>query len=412
MNKIELNTYNYSPDFKNDSLIKRGQSIIQGIKNKKLDGFEHLGFHELIMNFTEKNTSHLYDLVKLMVKYKIEDLFIFTNNNLFNTYKIGEDFLFKYDLLANKKIRFHFFNENDGIERCLEKFTDLKDKISFNKIGFFIASNEKFEDYFINFIKLVFNNYQLKNGYYQTLNKTFFAVKEIIEKQLNFLNVLEENKIIIPKIMHNDYSFFNEGTLILLLIKGANIKNIIEGYSAACVNFVSDNLLDNTAFQYAYIRYQIIKKNSINAMIGTSEYLSRFLNESSKLINNVFDLKSYSFGTIYPREMYTYGQYLIDNVEDLFVTMFSINHEKTDYRMTDDISNSDFLTKINESKISSYQNLIKDGIITTMNNIAQIPICKVTIPDGSEFSLGMLICFIYWSIIYEAHLNKVNPFVK
>ncbi|MGV2393473.1 UNVERIFIED_CONTAM: hypothetical protein O8I53_11275 [Campylobacter lari] len=90
--------------------------------------------------------------------------------------------------------------------------------------------NQNYSFKFITLIKMFINDLQLNLGYYNALDNCFIITKYTLEKQLNFLDIKEENKLIIPDILTNNYSFFSEYNMFLLLLKGADILGILEGY--------------------------------------------------------------------------------------------------------------------------------------------------------------------------------------
>ncbi|WP_027120469.1 glucose-6-phosphate isomerase [Mycoplasmopsis lipofaciens] len=412
MFRMKLKGFNYYPDFKNESLVNQGKKIINGIKHKSLDGYENFGFHELALNFGDSNLKELHDFAKILVNNNIRDLIILTNTININNFKTGFQFLFKYDLLQKNKIKFHFINEDLETLNWFTTYNNLKHLISKKTTGVFICKFSKFNDLFFNFAKVIVNNFQQNIGYYRALEKIFLIGKETLEQQFEFLEISSKNRLVIPNILNNNYSFFSEINLLLLLLQGADLDELLEGYSSASDNFTGLDLEKNLAFQYGYIRYIQKKYRNTNLLIGNNKILKNCLALLSSFNNNLF-IKNDIFTSeiIFNNEIYTYGQYLLDNNKNIYVTYFEIDAEKNDFRISDEINFDDGLIKLKESAISYYAKSVNDGVVATLTNIANIPLTRITIENNSEFSLGYLINFLYWSLIYECYLDKINPFV-
>ncbi|MBD4755485.1 glucose-6-phosphate isomerase, partial [Xanthomonas citri pv. citri] len=89
-----------------------------------------------------------------------------------------------------------------------------------------------------------------------------------LEVQLQNFEIDERNKLIMPNVLTKNYSFFAESNLFLLLLKGCDIMSLVSGYQNLYPAFVSDNLEENIAFQYAYVRSLISKKSKYNFIIN------------------------------------------------------------------------------------------------------------------------------------------------
>lgn len=412
MATINLKAYNYSPDFKNESLINRGNNLIKDVKLKNIEGFEHFGFHELALNFSNFNVDELSNFVRLIKKQEIKEILIMTTSKIIDNYQAGNDFLFKYDLLKKYKLKFNFINVDNYEQDYYAKFEEYKKKFEQKGIALMFGSFTKFSEEAINFIKLLMNHFQLNQGYYRALERVFLISKESLEKQLEFLSIPLQNRLISPNILSNNFAFFSEINMLLLLLQGANINDLSEGYSSGCTNWLSSNLEQNKAFQYAYIRYSLKGDRKNDLLIGTDERFKGILKLYST-INNSQYLKSnnVTMHAIFSQDIYTYGQYLIDNNRNFFASIFSIENEKIDFRISDEINNTqDGLENLKDNRISSYYKVAKKGYLTTLSNVASLPVFDISLESSNELNLGYLVGFLYWSYIFECYLNKLNPF--
>ncbi|EGV00276.1 hypothetical protein [Mycoplasmopsis columbina] len=411
MNTIKLKTYNYYPDFNNENLKNRAINIINAIKNKTAIGYENFGFHELALNFNQSNVIEIEEFVQKFLDYQIEDLIVFSNSQSIDNFKMGENFLFENDLLKNSKINCHFFNNDGSINFWFEQLEEIKHLLAKETTAFLFASLTPFNSAFLNFLKYCCNIYQQNIGYYRALEKMFIVAKEEVEEQLINLKIEENNVLIVPNILHNHFAFFSKINLILLLTKGANISDLLEGYSIASQDFTSKDITINIAFQLGYINAELVKDNKIKFLIGASKNLEQSLLNISKLKNQLYlNNNIYTSYAIFPEDIYTYGQYLIDTNYHNNVTFFQIINEKTDFLISDEINLKDMNFKIKNNKLSEYSYQVNKSLINTLSNIASLPVSKITLTDNSEVTLGKFVALIYWEFIYQTYLLKTNPF--
>ncbi|VDR41552.1 Glucose-6-phosphate isomerase [Mycoplasmopsis caviae] len=412
MATINLNAYNYSPDFKNESLVNRGKNLIRDIKLKNIEGFEHFGFHELALNFSNFNVRELNNFVKLITKQKIGEILILASGKIIENFNAGFNFLFEYDLLREHKIKFSFINIDNMSQDYYGIYEKIKDKFCQRNTGIILSSFNKFNEQTLNFVKLLMNYLQLNDGYYRALERVFLISKESLEKQLEFLHIPLQNRLISPNILSNNFSFFSEINMLLLILKGANINDLVEGYSSGCVSWLSGNLEQNKAFQYAYIRYCLKNDKKSDLLIGSDERFSGILKLYSSINNMRFlGSKHICMSATFSQDIYTYGQYLIDNNRNFFTSVFSLENEKIDFRISDEINNTkDGLESYKDNRISSYSKALQKGYLNTLSNVASLPVFSIELESGSELSLGYIVGFLYWSYIYECYLNKLNPF--
>ncbi|QBF34962.1 glucose-6-phosphate isomerase [Mycoplasmopsis phocirhinis] len=411
MPKLTIKPHNYYPDFTNESLVKKGVDILKEIKFKTIDGFEHFGFHELALNFGLNNTNELNEFAKNVIKHNCENIIIFSDTRTKNNFESAYNFVLRNDILFKHKIKFFFVCEDDAIQNWFSFFQYSKKNINLANTAFILSKMNKFNNKFIEFIKIFYNFVQQNFGYYKTLNNSFFVGRENAEKTIKFLNIEEKNILITPDILHHRFAFFNEINLLLMLIKGLNINEILQGYTVATLDFVSENIKNNFAFQYAYICSVIKKERKQNLLIGSSpEFIDIFALYSR--MNNEKDFKNnkWTNSIIFPNDIYTYSTYSLGMNSAYFATFVKFDKFKNDYRISPELSFDDGVPKLQQNRLSQFTNISNNGIVTTLSEIINIPLVQINLAENNESVLGTFICFLYWSIIYESYLNKQNPF--
>ncbi|MCT4469397.1 glucose-6-phosphate isomerase [Mycoplasma sp. HS2188] len=411
MSKLEIKAYNYHPDFSNESLIKKGVDILREIKFKTIDGFEYFGFHELALNFGQNNTNELNNFAKNIIYNNCKNIVIFCDTRTKNNFQSAHNFVLKNDVLVDKKIQFFFICDDEPFQNWFNIFEYLKVDIDFSVTSLILSKMNKFSNKFIEFIKIFYNFVQQNYGYYNTLNKSFFVGREIAEKSIKFLDIEENNILITPDILHHRFAFFNEINLLLMLIKGININEVLQGYTTATLDFVSENIKNNYAFQYAYMCSVLKKERKHNLLIGSSPEFSEIFGLYSRMSNEK-DLKSekWTNSIIFPNDIYTYSPYTLGMASTYFATFFKFEKFKNDYRISPELSFNDGVPKLEQNRLSQFTKISNLGIATTLSEVINVPTIEIKLIENNESVLGMLICFLYWAIVFEAYLNKQNPF--
>ncbi|TQC51411.1 glucose-6-phosphate isomerase [Mycoplasmopsis mucosicanis] len=411
MSKIELKAYNYYPDFSNENLIKLANDIIQGINYKTINSFENFGFHELTLNFGKYNFEEIKEISQAIIKDNIRDIVIFCDELTIQNALSGIEFVFKYDILAQNKIKYHFINSNDPFEKWFSDFQCLKSSLNFETCAFIYSKMSSFDTKFIEFIKVFVNYVQQNYGYWRVLRRSFLIAKTDVEEQLSFLEIDEDNKLIIPNILDRRYAFFSEINIILLYLKGLNINNLIEGYRSASIEFTSANLQFNYAFQYGYIRHKLKQEKNKCLNIVSNSAIKKSLDIFAHLVNSK-DIKNgfWTQNLVFPQDIYSFAPYTLNMNHSYFATFFRLKEQRYDFRIYPELSDKDGVPKYKQNRLNEFNKLNNDGISTTLSNIANVSMIEIVLQSNTEAVLGALICFFYWAQIFEGYINNTNPF--
>ncbi|WP_406616119.1 hypothetical protein ACJA25_01715 [Mycoplasmopsis hyopharyngis] len=406
MKKFTLKTYNSYIDFSNEELKKRSANLIKRIKIKDVKNFEIFNFHDLASNFNEQILQYLYDFTSMIYEQKIETLIVFANDKTKNNFLSSHNFLTKNSLDSKNKIEIIFISESETSLVLNEKLQYIKTIMKKKNIGLLFSDFKKNNNDFLNFAKHLINILQINYGYYNFKKNIFIIGKEKYENQFSFLNIPEKNVLIIPNILPNDFSFFSEINLFLLLIDNVNIEEVLEGYRQGSQEWLNAKLDKNLAFQYAYIVNHLISKNEKNIIVNATnqQYLKHSLKTLSENRNLLYRGTIFSLDFYYPNDFFTYGQHLIENNSNLILTNFIVENESLDYKISDDIINDDNLKElwsVNLSTINEKSTEITNDILVNIGNNCMF---KIVLEDNSNISLGIFISFIYWSFIFEKFL--------
>ncbi|WP_041103165.1 hypothetical protein [Mycoplasmopsis californica] len=411
MSKLLLKAYNYYPDFSNENIAKIGTEIIDGIKFKTVDGFENFGFHELALNFSNQNIEEIKKLAKNIVSTKTTDIIIFTDLRTEQNYRSGYEFVYSNDLLLENKIRFHFILSDSPQYVWFQRFESLKTHLNWETTSFIFAKLHTFNTEFIEYIKIILNYLQQHHGYWRTLNKSYLIGKENVELQLDFIEISENNKLISPNILEPRYAFFAEINLLLLFLKGVDIAKVLQGYVSGSNDFTSNLIGLNQALQYAYICSILANDKKRSLLISSDPAINSVLTLYSKLKNEQYINKNRLCATMqFPEHIYTYAPYTIAMSNIYYATFVQLNSQRHDYRITPELSINDGVDKFKQNRLSEFNHRNNDGIVTTLSSVANVPLAHIILEQNGEIELGILVAFFYWSNIFEAYLNKINPF--
>ncbi|WP_338822948.1 glucose-6-phosphate isomerase [Mycoplasmopsis felifaucium] len=410
MDRVDIKFINFSPDFKNESLINRSAKLFKDIKTKNVNGFENFGFHELALNFDSDNVKELYRFSKGIHNLNTKYLFIFCKSNDLLNFKAANTFLFKNDILADKKIQYYFINNDEPylFQRMLKKYSNL---IKNNRSSFLFIGHDKYSNQTIELINTILNILMKEYGNTQYAKRCFFIGKRELEEQLEFVRISENNRIVMPDILTPNYAFFAESNLFLLLLKGCNLLSLVEGYQTSSILCNSENIDENLAFKYGYVLHLENKSYTYNFLSSDNPIMSDTLYLQANITNLLFHkLNIFTTSFIMPEAAYTYGQFIIDNSKQIYLTHYKILNEQFDYRLTDEINIKDNIDRVGFTRISQFKNSINQGLEDIYSNVISLNCCIITLLDNSAYTLGSLISLIYWANIYQSYLNKQNPF--
>ncbi|MGV2393472.1 UNVERIFIED_CONTAM: hypothetical protein O8I53_11270 [Campylobacter lari] len=114
----------------------------------------------------------------------------------------------------------------------------------------------------------------------------------------------------------------------------------------------------------------------INFLIGDNPILKDTLALQNSYINKLYTQKDhFSTYAIFPEDIYTYGQYIIDNNKTIYASYFSIENEKFDYRLSDEINDKDGLKNDTTNVLSNFKRDESKGVMEVLANIATVPCC-------------------------------------
>lgn len=412
MEIINLKFINFSPDFSNKNMIADALTVFNKIKKKDNDFFEQFGFNELVLNFDTQNLKELDSFSDLFHLQDINHIIIFCKKSDKENFFVAHNFLNSYDILKDHKIKFTFFCDEEP-EVWQKLYLKCTDQISSQHTAFLFIGQSLYSEAFIEVIKIIINEVQEKYGYYRALKRCFMICKQALEKQLLDFEIDEQNKLIMPNVLTKNYSFFAESNMFLLLLKGCNIMELVAGYQNLYPNFVADNLENNAAFQYAYVRLLISKKTKYSFIINENAILTNLLALQTNMENNYYQkFNIFSYVASFTNDIYTYGQFLMDNYQKMYLSFYKLKNEKIDYRLSDEIHFNDGLNSYPFTKLSDFNKSANIGVQEIFTNILGMPYCLITVEDNSEYSLGALIAFVYWSFIYRCMLSNTNPFLN
>lgn len=408
MKKIEFELHNFYPDFMNQNVIKKGKDLIKNIKTKNVNNFEIFCFHELAANFDNENLIPSNVIASNIFNHQFDYIFVCSSQKIENNFSLAFNFLFNENILSNYKSKLIFLNESESLNSINNKIAYFKNMISNKKIGLILLGHKSFSNNFFNICKHLINIMQIEYNYYNAIDSIFLIGKQSFENQFSFVGIKENNTLIVPNILPDNYSFFSETNLVLLLLQGVDLDELFEGYRQGSQEWTSLNLQDNYAFQYAYSHIFCFNENKkIFINITNRQYVKNILAEMSVLKNHYYNNKAISVEYTYPNDIDSFLQYSMDNNKKILLNSFVIENENYDYRLTDDVNENDQLKplQLNINSISLASKNILHDLIMSVSNIYSI---ELILKNNSSISLGYLMSFIYWSTLFEKYLLESN----
>lgn len=189
-------------------------------------------------------------------------------------------------------------------------------------------------------------------------------------------------RFVVPDNIGGRYSVLTAVGLLPLAVAGIDIDKLLEGAAEAVETAVEP------ASRYAFMRYELGKKNYDTEVFASFEPATMYFNEWLKQLFGESEGKEkqgiFPASVIYSTDLHSLGQFLQDGRRNLFETII-------DYP-TDEL---------NMKVVTAVRIAHAEG---------GIPVLDITVPSYDEKGFGELIYFFELSCAISAKLFGVNPF--
>ncbi|BDU67808.1 MAG: hypothetical protein TYPL_4610 [Candidatus Tyloplasma litorale] len=407
MNKILDIDFSYSniTNEEKDVLKNRISDIHNSIRNRTGEGNEFMDWLNWPKEYDKKEVQEMIGKVSWMKKEGIETLLVIGIGGSFLGAQSAIDFI-KGKMNKQDEIIFA------GINMSSSHIVQIEQKLQNKKWGICVISKSgtTLEPAlsFRYFKKLLEKKEGIKAKDY---------IVAITDGNKGALKTLSNSKgystYVVPDGIGGRFSGITPVGLFPMLFADIDIKKVLKGAEKAMHDF--SKLEDNTAYEYAQIRYLLNNKYSKVAEIFTtydfdlemtSEWLKQLFGESEGKNGKGIMPNSVT----YSRDLHSLGQIIQEGFKNFFETTIWINKDENPIIVEKDDSNLDGLNYLVGKSFHEINKKAFDGVLKAHHEQGGTPNIIIKLQDRSEETLGYLWYFFFIVVTMSAYLNGVNPF--
>ncbi|WP_017192803.1 glucose-6-phosphate isomerase [Italian clover phyllody phytoplasma] len=231
---------------------------------------------------------------------------------------------------------------------------------------------------------------------------------------LNIANQEGYEKFVVPDNVGGRFSVLTAVGLLPFVFANLDAEAMLKGAHQAYLDFSSDDLNQNEAYQYAAARYllhtKLDKKMELLVsyephLLGFSEWWKQLFAESEGK-----DEKGLFVGAINnSTDLHSLGQFIQEGSKFFFETVLNVGHFDQDLvipRVENELDGLNYLAGQNYTDINQ-----KIKTATKQAHIeGQVPNLELTVPQLDEYNFGYLVYFFEKACAMSGSLLEINPF--
>ncbi|MCK5762764.1 MAG: glucose-6-phosphate isomerase, partial [Clostridiales bacterium] len=254
----------------------------------------------------------------------------------------------------------------------------------------------------------------LEERFPEDADRRIIATTDIEKGALRKLSDIKGYRTLpVPDDIGGRYSIFTSVGLLPIAAAGIDIDEVVKGLKAAIVDFDNENLLENTAYQYAVIRnifYSEGKKielfvNHHPKLVYLSEWFKQLFGESEGKDGKGIFPASVLFST----DLHSLGQIIQEGERTLFETFLNIEKPKKDIAVEEDENNYDGLNEISKFSVDDIDKIMLKAT-KEAHFEGNVPYIDLKIKNIDAFNLTYLMYFFMKACAMGGYLLDVNPF--
>lgn len=217
----------------------------------------------------------------------------------------------------------------------------------------------------------------------------------------------------IPDDIGGRYSVFTAVGLLPLAVAGISIREFLNGAKQSVEDLSSSELEENTAYQYAAARQQLMSKGFSTEILASFESNMMYVHEWWKQLFGESEGKTgkgiFPASVIYPTDLHSMGQYIQDGRRLLFETILQFEENGDDLMIEVEEDNRDGLNYLADKTFSTINRQSFDGVAFAHAD-GGVPVLALRVGAYDEYHAGYLLYFFMKACAMSAYLSGVNPF--
>ncbi|MGL4373358.1 MAG: glucose-6-phosphate isomerase [Turicibacter sp.] len=245
-------------------------------------------------------------------------------------------------------------------------------------------------------------------------NKRIYATTDASKGALKTLATSEGYEtFVVPDNVGGRFSVLTAVGLLPIAVSGIDIDAMMQGAADASVEYGSENLEENEAYQYAVARNMLYNKGKTIEMVINYEPALLYFNEWWKQLFGESEGKdqkgifpaSASFST----DLHSMGQYIQDGRRDLFETVINIAKPTHEVVLEAEETDLDGLNYLAGNTIDFVNKKAFQGTLLAHVD-GNVPNLILEVPELSAYSFGYLVYFFEKACAMSGYILGVNPF--
>ncbi|MGT2772049.1 glucose-6-phosphate isomerase [Streptococcus marimammalium] len=218
---------------------------------------------------------------------------------------------------------------------------------------------------------------------------------------------------VVPDNVGGRFSVLTPVGLLPIAASGADIKALMDGAAKARLDYASDKLEENEAYQYAAIRNVLYRKGYITEILANYEPSLQYFAEWWKQLAGESEGKDnkgiFPSSANFSADLHSLGQYIQEGYRNLFETVIRVEKPRRNITIPELTEDLDGLGYLQGKDVDFVNKKATDGVLLAHTD-GGVPNMYITLPQQDEFTLGYLIYFFELAIGLSGYLNGVNPF--
>lgn len=217
----------------------------------------------------------------------------------------------------------------------------------------------------------------------------------------------------VPTDVGGRYSVFTSVGLLPIAVAGIDIQAFIGGAKQAEMDFSDEDIQNNTAYQYAFTRYELYTQGYSVELLASFEPRLNKLHEWWKQLFGESEGKEhkglYPSTVNYSTDLHAIGQFIQDGSRIMFETLIHFEEMDEDLEIPFSLEDLDGLNYLAGRSLNNINTISKDGVALAHEE-GGVPVLRIELSRLDAYHVGYLMMFFMKACVISASLLEVNPF--
>jgi len=220
-------------------------------------------------------------------------------------------------------------------------------------------------------------------------------------------------QFIIPDDVGGRFSVMTPVGLLPIAAAGISIDDFVSGAHTMKDRCLTPSIETNPAFAYAAVRNALLRNGKYIEVLASFEPELQYVTEWWKQLFGESEGKEgrgiFPAAVVNTTDLHSMGQYLQDGARFLFETFLTVENDREELLIPDDMEDCDGLNYLT-GKSFSYVNRKAYEATALAHSQGGMPNSTVTIPALTPHAIGELIYFFEIAVAFGGYALGINPF--